>query len=126
LLDSYAAILNRVEIDTANVLAKRESMNSSSGFLSTMITGRNPKGSMDPELATVASYNFYGKWRTPGTLGSLSMSANGGNGNIITITCPKVRYAAIADQDRTGLRTLGLDFQPCVNTADDEIQIVVT
>jgi hypothetical protein len=101
-------------------------MNAASGHISTLITGRNPKGSIDPEQILVSAYDFYGKWRTPGTIGQLSFAANGGNGNIITITCPKVRYAAIADQDRTGLRTLGLDFQACVNSADDEISIVLT
>jgi len=126
LLDTYAAIVSKVEIDVANVLAKRESINALSGFLSTLITGRNPKGSLDPELATVAAYDFYGKWKTPGTLGSLSLSASGAAGNIVTITCPKVRYAAIADQDRGGLRTLGLDFQPCLNAGDDEISIALT
>lgn len=129
LLDTYAAILSKVEFTLDNVLVKRESINSNSDHLSTLITGRNPKGSMDPELVAVSgnnSYDFYGKWKTPGTLGSLAFSANGGNGNIITITMPKVRYAAIADQDRTGLRTLGLDFQACLNAADDEISIVIT
>ena len=126
LLDTYAAILSKIEIDVANALAKRESINTSSGFLSTLITGRDPKGSLDPELPLVASYDFYGKWKTPGTLGSLSVAAGTVAGNIITITCPKVRYAAIADQDRNGLRTLGLDFQPCLNTGDDEISIALT
>lgn len=125
-LDSYAAILGKIDIDMGNVLAKRESMNSASGHLSTLITGRNPKGSCDPELTTVSAYNFYGKWKVPGTLGSLTFAGNGGNGNIITITCPKVRYADIQDQDRTGLRTLGLDFEVTVNSADDEISIVLT
>ena len=126
LLDTYAAIVSKVEIDVANMLAKRESINASSGFLSTLIIGRNPKGSLDPELPLVAAYDFYGKWKTPGTLGSLSLSAGAVAGNIVTITCPKVRYAAIADQDRNGLRTLGLDFQPCLSAGDDEISIALT
>jgi hypothetical protein len=126
LLDSYAVICSKIDLALDNVLAKRESMNAASGHISTLITGRNPKGSIDPEQILVSAYDFYGKWRTPGTIGQLSFAANGGNGNIITITCPKVRYAAIADQDRTGLRTLGLDFQACVNAADDEISIVLT
>jgi hypothetical protein len=126
LIDSYAAIVSKVDIDTANVLAKRGSINSPSGFLSTLITGRNPKGSLDPELVTVATLDFYGKWKTPGTLGALSLAATGAAGNIVTITCPKVRYAAIADGDRGGIRTLGIDFQPCLNTGDDEIAIALT
>lgn len=126
LLDAYAAIASKVDIDVANTLAKRESLNASSGHLSTLITGRNPKGSLDPEIPLVAGYDFYGKWKTPGTLGALSLSAGSVAGNIINISCPKVRYAAIADQDRGGIRTLGLDFQACLNTGDDEISIALT
>ena len=126
LLDAYAAIASKVDIDVANTLAKRESLTASSGHLSTLITGRNPKGSLDPELPTVAIYDFYGKWKTPGTLGALSLSAGSVAGNIINISCPKVRYAAIADQDRGGIRTLGIDFQACLNTGDDEISIALT
>jgi hypothetical protein len=126
LLDAYAAIVSKADIDVANGLAKRVSLNSSSGFLSTLIKGRNPKGSLDPELPLVAGYDFYGKWKTLGTLGSLSLSAGATAGNIVTITCSKVRYTSIADQDRDGLRVLGLDFQPCLNTGDDEISIALT
>lgn len=125
-VDSYAAVLSKVEIDMANTLQKRESVNASSGYLSTLITGRNPKGSMDPELVLKATYDFYGKLQTPGILGSLTMSANGTTGNIVTISCPKCRYVNITDQNRGGLRTLGLDFAPCVNSSDDEISIVLT
>jgi len=125
-LDSYAAICSKVDIDVANSLTKRQDISAPSGHKSTMITGRNPKGSLDPELTTIISYDFYGKWRTPGTLGALSLSANGGAGNIVTVSCPKVRYASIASQDRDGLRTLGVDFEACLNTGDDEISIVLT
>lgn len=125
-IDTYAAVASKVEIDVANKLAKRESINAPSGFLSTLIIGRDPKGSLDPELTLVSAYDPYGKWKTPGTLGSLSIAATGTAGNIITVTCPKVRYVAISDQDRGGLRTLGLDFQLCLSTGDDEISIALT
>lgn len=126
LLDAYAAICSKVDFDTANVLALRESINAVSGFLSCLLTGRNPKGSMDPELPLVASYDFYGKWKTPGTLGALQLAAAGSAGNIVTVSFPKVRYAKIADQDRNGIRTLGLDFEATLNTGDDEISIALT
>ena len=126
LLDAYAAIVSKIDFDLGNVLALRENINSPSGYLSALITGRNPKGSMDPELPTVAAYDFYGKWKTPGTLGSLSLSASGGAGNIVTITNPKVRYARIASDERNGLRILGLDYEACLNTGDDEDSIALT
>ena len=126
LLDAYAAICSKVDFDTANALALRESINAPSGFLSCLLTGRNPKGSMDPELPLVASYDFFGKWKTPATLGSLSLAATGAGGNIVTVSFPKVRYAKIASQDRNGIRNLGLDFEACLSAGDDEISIVLT
>jgi len=125
-LDSYAALCSKVEIDIANVLAKKESLSSPSGHVGVVITGRNPKGSLDPELPPVATYDFYGKWRTPGTLGALQLSANGGAGNIVTVSCPRVRYAEIRPGDRGGLAKLDIDFEPTLNTGDDEISIVLT
>lgn len=126
LLEVYAAICSKVDFDTANVIGLRESINSASGFLSALITGRNPKGSLDPELPTVAVYDFFGKWKAPGTLGALQLAATGSAGNIVTVSFPKVRYAKIADNERNGIRTLGLDFEACLNTGDDEISIALT
>lgn len=125
-LDSYAALCSKVEIDTGNVLYKRESIAAPSGHRFVTITGRNPRGSLDPELPTVAAYDFYGKWRTPGTLGALQLSASGGAGNIGTVSCPNVRYAAISPADRGGLAALNIDFEPTLNTSNDEISIAMT
>jgi len=126
LINTYAAICSKVDFDTANTLALRESINSPSGFLSCLITGRNPKGSLDPELPTVAVHDFFGKWKTPGTLGSLQLAATGTAGNIVTVGFPKVRYAAIASGDRNGIRSLGLDFEATLSTGDDEISFALT
>jgi len=126
LLDSYAAVISKVDIDTGNVLALRESINASSGNLSCLITGRNPKGSIDPELVNIATYDFYLKWKTPGTLGGISLAATGSAGNICTVSCSKVRYAAIDPGERNGIRTLGIDCELCMNAGDDEISITLT
>jgi hypothetical protein len=125
LVDTYAAICSKVEIDTGNKVELRESMNSASGFLSAIITGRLPKGTMDVEQPLVAGYDFFLKWKTPGTLGSLSLATAAATGNGITVTCPKVRWSGIKPADKTGLRTLGMDFEPCLSTADDEISISI-
>ena len=126
LLDSYAAIIGKVDIDTGNMLGLRESINAVSGNLSCLITGRNPKGSMDPELVPLATYDFFLKWKTPGTLGALSLAATGSAGNICTVSGPKIRYAAIDPGERNGIRTLGVDFELTQNAGDDEISIALT
>lgn len=124
--DAFSAIATELAIDIANVIAKRVDFSSSSGHKSIPITGRKPAGSFDPEEPLVAGYDFYGKWKTPGTLGQLQISANGGAGNIVTITCPKIRYTKIAPGEREGFYTLGVDFIPTLNTADDEVSIALT
>ncbi len=124
--DSFSAIATGVAIDIANVIAKRVDLSSSSGHKSIPITGRKPIGSLDPEEPLVATYDFYGKWKTPGTLGQLQLSANGGAGNIVTVTCPKIRYTKIDPGEREGFYTLGVDFQPTLNAGDDEVSIALT
>ena len=126
LLDAYAAIVSKVDIDVGNQLALRESVNTISGFLSCLITGRDPKGSMDPELPLVGGYDFFGKWKVPATLGALSLAATGSAGNICTVSCPKVRTMKIDPGERNGIRSLGVDFQPTLSAGDDEISIALT
>jgi hypothetical protein len=124
--DAFAAIATELSIDMANELGKRVDFSSESGYKSIPITGRKPVGSLDPEEPLVATYDFYGKWKTPGALGQLQISANGGVGNIVTITCPKIRYTKITPGEREGFRTLGIDFIPTLDAGDDEVSIALT
>jgi len=125
LVDSYAAIISKLDWDIANTVTLRESINSASGYLSALITGRNPKGSLDPELPLVASYDFFTNWKTNG-VGALTIAAGVTAGNIVTITMPVIRYANINPGDRGGIRTLGIDFEMCCDDSDDEISLVIT
>ncbi len=124
--DGFSGIATEIAIDIANVIAKRVDFSSPSGHKSIPITGRKPVGSIDPEEPLVATYDFYGKWKTPGTLGQLQLSANGGAGNIVTVTCPKIRYKKIDPGEREGFYTLGIDFEPTLDAGDDEVSIALT
>jgi hypothetical protein len=125
LIDSYAAIISKLDFDIANEVVLREDMNAASGYLSALITGRNPKGSCDPELPAVATYDFYGKWKSD-AVGAISLAAGATAGNIITISMPVVRYANITPGDRNGIRNLGIDYEVCADVNDDECVITLT
>lgn len=124
-IDSYAAILANLEMKMNNAIALREDANSASGYISAKIAARKPSLSFDPEMVTVATYDFYGKLRS-NNQGALSCVLGSAAGNIITMTAPKVQYVGINPADRNGLNTLGIDCRLNRNSGDDELVITLT
>jgi len=124
-VDSYAAIIGTLDVDVANAVALRQDANSPSGHKSAVITGRTPTMNIDPETVTVATYDFYGKWRS-GNLGALTTALTGAAGNICTITAPKVQYTAITPGDKSGVQNLSIGCALTRDSGDDEISIAFT
>jgi len=123
-VDAYAGIAASWDIDMGVQTQLRENFTTASGFLSCLITDRNPSGSFDPEMVTVATHDFYGKWKS-GTPVALTLGPVGATQyNKLTITAPKLVYTKIGDSDRTGQMVAAVNFELAMNTGDDEIQIV--
>lgn len=118
-IDSYQAILSKVEIDFGNKLAARPDARSSGGTKSVLITGREPTISFDPEDVLVATKDFFATWRA-GTLVAFSAAIGSTAGNIHTITAPKVQYQEISQTERDGIAALEIKALLCENTGDDE------
>jgi hypothetical protein len=124
-VDSYAALLESLSIDMGNKVELRKDANASSGHKSAVITERDPKISLDPEFVLVATYDFFGKWRS-GNLGALTCALTGAAGNICTITAPKVQYTGVGDADKNGLRAVNIDGSLGRNSGDDELSLAFT
>lgn len=124
-IDSYAALIGKLEFDLANKVSLRPDANQGSGFKSAVITARRPVMSFDPEKVLVAGYDFYGKLRS-GNLGALTATVGSVAGNRCVVTAPKVQYTKIAEADKDGLRTLGIDCLLARNTGDDELSLAFT
>lgn len=124
---SFAAFVSQISFDMANVLERRGDINTASGFISTLLTGREPKGSFDPEDELVATHDFYGRWLA-GTTGALTWKHGATAGNICTFTAPAVQYTKIGEGDRNGIATLATDFLMARSDAagDDELSIAFT
>jgi hypothetical protein len=125
-IDSYAALISSFEFNMNNVVTLRPDITQSSGNKSAVITNRNPSLIIDPEGITVATYDFFGKWRS-GNEGALAGAAFGATaGNICTITAPKVQYTVGSLADRGGVRSFGITCQLNRSAGDDEISIAFT
>jgi len=124
-MHTYNPIMGAIDIDMGTSVAVRESMNVVGGLLSALITGRDPKGTLDPEMTTVAAHDWYGKWAS-GVTGTLSFALTGSAGNITTITAPTLQYRAISDAERNGISARAVGFSLAMNAGDDELVIALT
>lgn len=123
---AYSPVFKSIEIDMGNKLAPREDANSATGYKSFMLSDRDPRGKFDPEMVTVATHDWYGRWKA-GTTGALSLGAIGSaQYNRVKVTAPKLAYAKVQEGDREGLELANTDFQLAMNTGDDEIVIEFT
>lgn len=123
----FSAFVSQITFDMANVLEPRTDINQASGYISTLLTKREPKGSFDPEDELVATHDFYGRWLA-GTTGSLTWKHPGSAGNITTFTVPVCQYIKIDESNRNGIATLTSDFLMARNAAggNDELSIAFT
>ena len=124
-IDSYSAIISRLELDMGNTLALRPSANASSGNFSCQIADRRPTVSFDPENVLVATEDFLGNWRS-GSEMALSSSFGATAGNTMGVTAPKVQYQTATMSDRDGISVFELVGLCCLNSGNDEWQIAIT
>lgn len=124
---SFSAFVSQLTFDMGNTLAPRGDINQASGYISTLLTKRNPKGSFDPEDELVATHDFYGRWLA-GTTGALTWKHQGSAGNIATFTVPACQYMKLSEADRNGIAVLNSDFLMARSSTggDDELSIAFT
>lgn len=124
---TFQAFISQIAFDMGNELTPRGDINQASGYISTLLTKREPKGSFDPEDELVATHDFYGRWLA-GTTGALTWRHQGSAGNITTFTAPTCQYTKLSESDRNGIAVLNTDFLMARNNTagDDELSIAFT
>ncbi|MHC1697780.1 MAG: hypothetical protein AB9919_06930 [Geobacteraceae bacterium] len=121
---AYAANINSFDLDMGNEVTLRESIATASGYVSALVTDRRPTGKIDPEMVTVATYDFFGKWKA-GTAAALSLGSVGATQyNRFKITAPKVITTKLTDDERAKLMVVGMDFALAMDSGDDEVSIL--
>lgn len=118
-IDSYAAILSKLEIDGGNKVELRKDAHATSGYISAVITEREPKLKFDPENVANATYDFMSEWRT-GSLVALAASLGSAAGNTIALSAPAVQYQGVSLTDRNGVSCYEVDSLLCGGSAGDD------
>ena len=126
-VQSFSAFVSQISFDMANTLEPRQDINQAAGYISALLTKREPKGSFDPEDELVATHDWYGRW-IAGTTGVLTWKHPGAAGNICTFSAPVCQYTKISESDRNGIAALGADFLMARSAAggNDELSIAYT
>ena len=122
---SKSHMISAIEFDMQNEIALRPSGNEPEGIDYANITGRNPIGSFDPELIGQGTYDWYAQTIAV-TTGTLTLTLGATAGNIITITCPDIKFLGMDPLDREGIRCLTVPFEMNASSGNDEISITQT
>lgn len=121
---AYAAIIESINIDMANAVSLRSDVTKAAGYISAVISSREPNGSFDPEMVTVAAHDFFGRWKA-GTTGALVIGDVGAvQYNKVKITAPKLQYRKVSDADRNAIAIADTAFLLAASAGDDEIKIL--
>lgn len=124
-LDSYAGVIQSMEIDLANTVSLRPDANSTGGYISAIISAREPKVTVNPEDVLVATKNWY-SIMTAGTQFAMTATIGATAGNICTVTAPKAQIASRSLGDRDGIAIQEMELVLCRNSGDDELSLAFT
>ena len=125
-----AAKISSLKFDLGNTIAMRPYPNTATGFFTAQITGRNPKGSFDPEEALAATFNPFAAW-IAGTTGGITTGvfpSTGTNYSTMNFTVAKASYTKVGLADRDGVASAPVEFeaQATLAAGEDEWSLVCT
>lgn len=118
-------VVTKLDLDMGNKLGLRPNANSANGYVSAQLTDRDPSFSLDPEMTTVAAYDWFGKLKA-GTLAALTLTLGATAGNIVTISAPKCYVTKIDPGDRNGNYIANASGVMAMTAGDDEMTITLT
>ncbi len=125
-IGGYAAQINALAIDAANVLAFPPSPGASDGYGEIQVTGRDTQGSYDPEARLVSVDDPHTALNDGSELvldtGLIGATA----GNRYQLSAQRVSYRDTGPGDRDGIRTYEIPFGCAETTTDDDIALQFT
>lgn len=124
-VDSYAAKISKLEINLGNDVILDDQLGQSSGHGPALIVNRNPRVTFDAAAIKTATKDFFGIWRA-NTAVALAATLGSDAGNIIALSCPKLRLESVKAGNRKGITTWDVEALAAMNTGDDSFKIVIT
>lgn len=124
-IGGFAGTIQALELNMNNVVGPEDSTNGAGGWGEVSITDRRPQGSINPRATTIAARDWFAGFRA-GTREPLSITVNGGAGNILTITAPRVGVRQHVPGERAGRHIYDQEIEFNRDVADDELAIAFT
>lgn len=122
-IGAYAAVAESLSFDIGNKVVKRPSFNAATGILEWLVSDREPKGSVDPEMVLVAAKDFWTQWSASTPL-AISAVVGSAAGNKCTITAPAAVMDTPSYGDRENFLTMNMPFSLHPSSAgDDELKL---
>lgn len=117
-LGSYEPIFERMEVDFGAEISPRLSASDAQGALCYKVVGRQPKGTIDPEVVAEATTDFFDDWWDD-TVRALDFTIGSSAGNRFRFYAPECQLQAPTEGEREKLSTLSLPFD-IRNTGQDD------
>lgn len=108
-LDMTKTATTQITYDMGNTIVPRNDVNAAEGRLGFEITGREPKGSLNPEMVTLADYNLWSLWKAA-TPARVYCQIGSTAGNRCRLLIPAAVYTDISYQNRDGIATYQMPF----------------
>jgi hypothetical protein len=122
-IQGLEAIASKIELDFGRQIAERVDTRSATGLLGLEITGKDPIGSIDPEMPLLSEHDFFAKLLS-NEEGLLQFGLDGGVGNKVTAKAPKAQYTDVTYGDRNGRVTGEIPLQLNEDDGDDSVQLI--
>ena len=123
------AYVQKIEFDFGNKIEFVPDVSSTNGLAGFRIVDRDIKATINPEMGTVAAYDWWAKYVAGTTMiaSSVGVGAIFGNGarNFATIVAIRTQILDAKYGTRNGIVTLEVDLQCNDNTENDALSIVV-
>lgn len=124
-IGAYTAnITQAIEYDVGNTISERPDVNSADGLGALRITARTSKGSINPEVVTVATSDIWGDWKAGNSkVCELKVETTVATPhNDWGVQWPALTYESVGYGDREGIRTFEIPYVAAESSGDDEIK----
>ncbi len=125
---SYSPIAaNALTFGLGNDVQRINDLNATNGISKYVIVNRDPVGSFDPEIDTLANFDPYTDWEDA-TKSALNVTLGSTSGNRVGLFWPKTQYRQVQPGDRNGYRIYDLGFRATIDASagDDEFYMIFT
>jgi len=120
-LDMTQVAVNALTLDLGNDVQWRDDIQAAAGHKEPLVVGRDPTGSIDPDVLDLATWNPYSEWEA-GSLVAVGCGIGSAAGRRVRVVCPETQYTNLPYGDRNGIATYQLGFR--ATGTDDELMVI--